>query len=123
MLEIWCSEGALVERRTEDNVSAVVEDGMSETLWVLRTKLLSAIEASHMHAVICQLSVTFGSPDRVLKSLTVCRAGCAASLGEDGTSEILRVSKTKLLSYNADKAARLPTPVSRGLPRVGWSRA
>ena len=48
MLEIWCSEGALVERRTEDNVSAVVEDGMSETLWVLRTKLLSAIEASHM---------------------------------------------------------------------------
>ena len=48
-------------------------------------------EASQMSGDSSELSVT------VLKSLTLCQAGCAASLGEDGTSEILRVRRTKLL--------------------------
>ena len=49
-----------MERRTEDDVSAVVEDSMSETMRVLRTKLLSTIGASQMPVEMCELSVTLG---------------------------------------------------------------
>ena len=49
-----------MERRTEDDVSAVVEDSMSETMRVLRTKLLSIIGASQMPVEMCELSVTLG---------------------------------------------------------------
>ena len=81
-----------MERRTEDDVSAVVEDSMSETMRVLSTKLLSTIEASQMPVEICELSVTLGpgEPHLVPSRLR-------GFTGEDGTSEILRVCRTKLL--------------------------